>query len=151
MSATCWRRVQPFTRSVGRLLDRWRKYLRQERQVKCNETRCRENLVRDEVAPPGIAPFDPKPTGFLVKACSRAVSQFVHAGAQGSLGVFLKVECATIPSSCKNTAAPASKHRQKSARSRAISPIYTGVVIGSWRSFQRWERPPMNLLRWPIK
>jgi len=30
----------------------------------------------------------------------------------------------------QNTAAPVSKHRQKSARSRAISPICTGVVIG---------------------
>ena len=39
MSAKCWRRVQPFTRSVGRLLDQPRKYLRQERQVKRNEIR----------------------------------------------------------------------------------------------------------------
>jgi hypothetical protein len=38
---------------------------------------------------------------------------------QDSLRVFLKVECATIPSSCKNAAAPVSKHWQKSARSRA--------------------------------
>jgi hypothetical protein len=32
----CWRRVQPFTRSVGRLLDRGRNYLRQAREVKGN-------------------------------------------------------------------------------------------------------------------
>ena len=37
MSAKCWRRVQPFTRSVGRLLDHLQKYLRQERQVKRNK------------------------------------------------------------------------------------------------------------------
>src|SRR5437868_5282232 len=48
------------------------------------------------------------------------VLQFVRAGAPGSLGVFVKAECATIPPSCKNTAAPVSKHRQKSARLRAI-------------------------------
>jgi len=44
-----------------------------------------------------------------------------------------------------------SKHRQTSARSRAVSPICIAVVIVSWRSFQRWVRPPTNLLGWPIK
>src|ERR1700743_2202770 len=79
-----------------------------------------------------------KRTVFPIRARSPHLSLVVRAGAQGSLGVFLWAECATTPSSCKNTAAPALKHRQKSARSRAVSPIYTGVVIGSSRSFQRW-------------
>src|ERR1700684_3937010 len=65
--------------------------------------------------------------------------------------LFLQVECATIPSSCKNTAAPVLKHRQKSARSRAVSPSCIAVVIVSWRSFRRWARPPTNLSSWPIK
>src|SRR5438105_8472893 len=34
-------------------------------------------------------------------------------------------------------ACSALKHRKKSARSRAVSPICTAVVIVSWRSFQR--------------
>jgi hypothetical protein len=45
MSAKCWRRVQPFTRSVGRLLDQPRKYLRQERQVKRNKDQEPKNLL----------------------------------------------------------------------------------------------------------
>jgi hypothetical protein len=51
---TCWRRVQPFTRSVGRLLDQRRKYLRHRRQVKCSEARFRRTasrVIRDRLEP----------------------------------------------------------------------------------------------------
>ena len=58
----------------------------------------------------------------------RAPFRFIWNGK----GSCTEVRCETIPSSCKTTAVPVSRHRPKFAASPKISPICTAAVIASW-------------------